>query len=402
MFRTLPFLALLLLSLAFSVPSAHAQESRQVYAYYFGWWTGDSWGDGRLIDRPVALYDSRDPATIARQIDEARGAGIDAFIMSWFGPKNDNLTHQVFNLLLDQAAARGFHAAAALDMVDPGYNATIDEVIASLNYLLNDRIYHAAYLRYAGKPVIYFWNQGRFTLDQWRSIRQQVDPGHGTIWVMEGTNTNYLAVFDGLYLFNTAWAASPGGVAQQWALNTTRAGGTFYTPTVLPGWDESALAAGRPNPTAPQARNNGSFLTNSWNGAVSSGANAILIVSWNEFLENSHVEPSQVYGTQALDLLRPLIAAWKSGAVPPAAIPASPAGVPSGVTYTPEVYLRLRAAPGTDAPEITLVNFGEPLQVIGRLGDNSWLQVNYNGGSGWVSGEYGAVSGDLNAVTVTG
>ena len=128
----------------------------------------------------------------------------------------------------------------------------------------------------------------------------------------------------------------------------------------------------------------------------------ILVVSWNEYLENSHIEPSQQYGTQALDTLRPLISSWKSGAVPPAAVPASPAGAPSGVTYTPGVYLWLRAAPSTDAAQITLVNFGDPLQVVGRLGDNSWLQINYNGGSGWVSGAYGALSGDLNAVPITG
>lgn len=381
---------------------AAAQEPRQVWAFYFGWWTGDSWGDGRLLDRPAQPYDSRDGGAVGRQIDEARSAGIDAFIMSWFGPAGDNLTHQVFNSLLDQSAGRGFHAAAALDMHEAGFNATAGDVVNSLNYLIHDRANHPGYLRYDGKPVIYFWNQGRFSVAEWRDIRNQVDPNRGTIWVAEGTSTAYIGVFDGLYLFNTAWAANPASVAQQWARRVQQAGGWFYTPTVLPGWDEQALAAGRSNPTSPQDRAGGRFLANSWNGAVSSGANVILIVSWNEYFENSHIEPSQAFGSAALDILRPLIAAWESGAPSPAGGAAgAPAGSPTGVNFTVNSNLRLRNAP-VSGDVITTVPAGSVVDVVGRTGDNGWLQVNYGDQSGWMSAAYGALVGDINTVPVSG
>ena len=58
-----------------------ARGVRQVYAYYFGWHTGNSWGDGRLKDHPAQIYDSADAGAVGRQIDQARSAGIDAFIM---------------------------------------------------------------------------------------------------------------------------------------------------------------------------------------------------------------------------------------------------------------------------------------------------------------------------------
>ncbi|MCC7450222.1 MAG: hypothetical protein IT324_22580 [Anaerolineae bacterium] len=286
---------------------AAAASNRQVYAYYFGWYSQDSWNDARLIDRPNPTYDSG--SAIGRHIEQAQSIGIDAFIMSWFGPKGGNMTAGIFNALLDQAAARGFHAAVSVDMYEGGYNANLAEVTESLNYVINDRANHPGYLRYNGKPVIYFWNQGRFPLTDWANLRKQLDPNRNTIWVMEGTNTSYLKVFDGLYLFNVAWG-SPGSVAASWYGRTRSAGGTFYSATVMPGWDESRIQ-GRTNPTAPQARARGQYLTNSWRGAAASGANVILIVSWNEFLENSYIEPSQNYGTQSLDILRPLIAAWK-------------------------------------------------------------------------------------------
>jgi hypothetical protein len=393
-------LAVLVLG-AFALP-ASAQEPRQVWAFYFGWWTGESWGDGRLLDRPALPYDSRDGGAVGRQIDEARSAGIDAFVMGWYGPAGDNLTHQVFNSLLDQASARGFRAAASLDMHEPAFNANTGDVINSLSYLINDRANHPGYLRYNGKPVIYFWNQGRFSVADWRNIRNQVDPNRNTIWVAEGTSTAYIGVFDGLYLFNTAWAANPASVAQQWMRRVNQAGGTFYTPTVLPGWDEQALAAGRSNPTAPQDRAGGQFLTRSWNGAVSSGANVILIVSWNEYFENSHIEPSQAFGAAALDILRPLIAAWESGAPSPAGGAAgAPAGSPTGVTYAINSNLRLRNAP-VSGDVITSVPFNTVVDVVGRTADSSWVQVNFNGQSGWMSAGYGTFNGDLNAVPVTG
>lgn len=389
---------LLTVLLALVISPAVAQEPRQVWAYYFGWWTGDSWNDGRLTDRPANLYDSRDGGAVARHIDEARSAGVDAFIMSWYG--TGNWVNDVFNSLLDQSAGRGFRAAVSVDMGAEFFTST-GEVVNGLSYIINDRANHPAYLRYNGKPVIYFWNQGRFSNSEWRSIRDQVDPGHNTIWVAEGTNTAVLSVFDGLYLFNTAWAGNPGAVAAQWRNRVAAAGGTFYTPTVLPGWDESALAAGRPNPTSPRARNGGQFLRNSWNGAANSGANVILIVSWNEYFENSHIEPSQVYGTQSLDTLGPLVAAWKGGAAAPAAS-GGPAGSPTGVTYTVSSNLRLRSAPSTSADVITSVAAGTTVDVVGRTENSGWVQVNYGDQSGWMSTGYGSIAGDLNSAPVSG
>jgi hypothetical protein len=380
--------ALLTLGSAAHTQPAAAGPGRQVYAYYFGWYSGDSWNDGRLVDRPAIPYSSADGGAIARHIEQAQSAGIDAFIMSWFGPKGGNLTSVVFNMLLDQAAARGFHAAASVDMFEGGFNASTGEVLDSLRYLIGDRVNHPGYLRYNGKPVIYFWNQGRFSLGDWANIRGQIDPNHNTIWVMEGTNTSYLRTFDGLYLFNIAWSGNPAGTASAWYGRTRSAGGTFYTPTVMPGWDESRIA-GRPNPTSPQARAQGAFLRNSWYGAVSSGANTILIVSWNEFLEGSYIEPSQALGSQALDILRPLIAAWKGHApsVPAPEVAAQSASGPAQQVLTANyATVKVRAGAGLNYEQIGEIHQGETYPVLGKT--NGWYRINLNGRDGYVSGSF--------------
>jgi uncharacterized protein YgiM (DUF1202 family) len=385
-----------------AVQPAVAQTGRQVYAFYFGWYSNDSWNDGTLLDRPATLYSSFDANAVGHQVDQARGAGIDAFIMDWYGPQSNNMTNQVFSILLNQSSIYGFHAGVALDLGDPNFNATAGDTVASLQYLVTQLTVHPAYLRWGGQPVIYFWNENRFSAATWQSIRAQVDPNRSTIWVAEGTNTAFLPTFDGLYLFNTAWSANPGATAAQYLNQTVAAGGWFYTPTVMPGWDESHVT-GRGNPTATQDRAGGAFLTNSWNGAVSSSASVILIVSWNEYYENSHIEPSQLYGTTALDTLRSLITTWKGYAPQPTVEQLNaPVVSPTGVTYRTTFYLRLRSGPSTDDDVIDNLPLHITVAVIGRSADGGWLQVNYNGGSGWVSAGYGVVTGDLSAVPVSG
>ena len=124
-------------------------------------------------------------------------------------------------------------------------------------------------------------------------------------------------------------------------------------------------------------------------------------MSWNEYLENSHIEPSQAYGTQSLDTLRPLVAAWKGGGSAPAAS-GGPAGSPTGVTYTTTANVRLRSAPSTGGDVVASVPSGTTVDVIGRTGDSSWVQVNFGGQSGWMSSGYGRFAGDLNTAPVSG
>jgi hypothetical protein len=120
MLKRFAWIGLVFALLALGAAPMGAQGGKQVWAFYFGWWTAESWGDGRLLDRPAAPYSSLDAGAVGRQIDEARSAGIDAFILSWFGPKNGNLTDQSLGILLDQAAARGFKIGVAVDMHEGG------------------------------------------------------------------------------------------------------------------------------------------------------------------------------------------------------------------------------------------------------------------------------------------
>ena len=80
-----------------------AQTDCQVWAYYMGFWTSPgAWEHqaGILSDRPSrGHYSTGDPGTMAAQIDEAKSAGIDAFIVDWWGPGDSGTTDALNNAL---------------------------------------------------------------------------------------------------------------------------------------------------------------------------------------------------------------------------------------------------------------------------------------------------------------
>jgi hypothetical protein len=378
------------------------QTDKQVWVFYLSFWRGDSWVASQdvLTDTPIQTYDTASASTWNQQIQQAQNTGIDAFIVSWFGLQDDHST-QALTTALNQAANRRFKIGVALDLFPGNVPKDQASITVSLNYIINSLSTYSAYLRFDGKPVIYFAFQQTtgFNRATWQAIRNSVDPNYQTIWVAEGLNgcCIYGGAFDGMYAFNLAWG-DPASTATRQFASMRNAGGYFYTPTVHPGWDESLVAArdNRPNPTSPRDRANGQFLINSWNGAIASNASIILIVSWNEYMEGSHIEPSTLYGSQALDTLRPLIRDWKAGIVAPVAASNSPAQsapsanvepVAAGTRLTIAVQsMNVRQAPDSSSTIVASAFQGQVYDILGKSGN--WYLIAVAGVQGYVLGDY--------------
>lgn len=391
--------SLLAIALFFStstISNTEAQDERRVWAFYMGFWAGQQsweWQADVLTDYPaIGNYDSRDPGVAATHIDQAQSAGIDGFVTSWYGLDDGITTTPVLNNLLDRAAERGFQVGVAFDAFDRDFS--IDSLVNSLNYIVYDRANHPAYLRYQGKPVIFFAFQNNLGLSaaDWQNVRNTVDPDRNTIWIAEGINgcCIYGGAMDGMYAFNLAWGNGRTGTYQSQASRMRNAGGSLYIPTIHPGWNEDLIAQrdGRGNPTSPRGRNGGQFLATSFNGAVNSGADVILVGTWNEFMENSHIEPSQQYGTQSLDTLRPLVQAWKSGAGVPSSVDDAPQNVaaPDYPAVQANTRLNVRAGSSTTFDIIGVITRGNWYAIIREEGD--WVVINYNGNEGYVSSQF--------------
>ncbi|HEX9077539.1 MAG TPA: hypothetical protein VF932_17265, partial [Anaerolineae bacterium] len=128
-----PLTALVLFATALAVASslsasspAFAARPPLVLAFYYDWFDENIWKPGQVADMPVSRYTSSDPQAVARQIQQARGAGIDAFVVSWWGagnPTDDNL-----KIVLDQARAANFTVAVDFELTSPFYRSRQDAV----------------------------------------------------------------------------------------------------------------------------------------------------------------------------------------------------------------------------------------------------------------------------------
>ncbi len=334
-----PRLALIaLLILATLSPSAHAQDEspegdlrRLVLAFYYAWYTPESFGS-KTSDQPIQPYSSSDRATIERHVSQAKSAGIDALVQSWYGPGGgaSNQTESNFRALLDMAGALGDIRAAVDFETGSPFFATRDDVQAALATLLATHAQHPAYLKVGGKPVVFFWRNARFGVDEWRAIRDAVDPERASIWIAEGTNTEYLRVFDGLHLYSIAWSANPQATLNNWG-NRVRAKAAslgaprYWVSTAMPGWDDTRT--GRAGAFA-RPRAGGEYYRQSFNGATTSGADWVIVTSFDEWVEGTQIEPSATYGDFYLNLTRDLANAFRSG------VEFVPTATPTP-TYTP-------------------------------------------------------------------
>jgi hypothetical protein len=286
---------------------ADAQGERLVLAFYYAWYDQSFWQKS-LSDQPVQTYTSTDPAAMERHVLWAQQAGIDAFIQGWYGPQVEyNQTEPNFATLLDIAAAHGFKAAAYFEVTSPFFHSEAD-VLAALQYLLSIHANHPAYLRIGGKPVIFFWRQGRFPAESWAAIRNQVDPERTSIWIEEGVTLSHMEHFDGHHLYSVAWDAEPEKQLLKWSRwvrdwSAEHGAARYWVATVMPGYDD--LVTGRADAFV-RDRVGGDYYRRCWEGAIQSNADMVIITSFNEWLEGTQIEPSVTYGDFYLNLTREL------------------------------------------------------------------------------------------------
>ncbi len=309
-------------ALAQEAQASRFNPNRPVLAFYYSWYNPSDWNAAHMSDLPEQKYRSGDQATIDHQLSQAAGAGITGFISSWWGRGTPTDKH--FGVLLKQSVPleqkQHVHFASSLYIeTDTSAFSSFSKMVDNLRYVRDHYTKDAHFFHWQGKPVLFFWDplgQGR-TLNEWRSLRQKVDPNHQMLWSAETVDTTLLDVFDGIHLFSAGYwgilhhtmpAVDQGFRAKVDAYNRAHHTHKIWAAGVLPGYDDTRVPGRTNSYVVP--RNHGQTYAQSWQAAISSKPDWVTITSYNEWFEGAQIEPSVHYHHFYLDLTHKFATQW--------------------------------------------------------------------------------------------
>ena len=329
--RRAPVWALLLVfALALVAPggAGHAQagSDRPVMAFYYPWYEMSDWSYDRMSDVAAPKYNGGDDNALRRHIQQAADAGIDALICTWYGPNEERLNKRCRRLLqLAEQSGRDLKVAIIPDQsaAFDGGMRTVDGLARAIDVVRRDFMASPAYFRFQGKPALFFFNPPSLgDVGTWQALRDRADPNRDTYWFGGTDNFGYLDVYDALYYFDISWEARPGAAMASYAGRLDRYNQSHGTQkpfigTVMPGYNDLKVRGGH-----ARDRANGDYYRGTWQTAIDRNAAAVVLTSFNEFFEGSHIEPSEQYGDTYLRLTKELSDRYRGGQGAPAPGPA--------------------------------------------------------------------------------
>lgn len=167
----------------------------ETLAVYMPWF-----GDHSHMD---VGYSSQDPGVLRKQIQEAHGMGIAAFVVDWYGESSPYSDHS-FALLQKAASENHFQVALLYNEAEDDVAQATDNAMAAFDkayreYIGPDAKYRDAYLTYHGQPMIFVFPKRGHT--NWNRVREHIsdwDTAPLLIYKDEPP-AEYLNVFAGAY-----------------------------------------------------------------------------------------------------------------------------------------------------------------------------------------------------------
>lgn len=151
-------------------------------------------------------YDSGDPALVRSQLLAGRRAGLDGFVVSWWGRESPEA--RIFEEMLDQVPP-GFWLAPYYETGEL-WPRGAEGVAADLAALLRGASRRSGWLRVAGRPVVFLYAAHRLRLSGWELVTRRLEAGGlrpylvtdspGPDWL--GGHPGWLDRFDALHVYS--------------------------------------------------------------------------------------------------------------------------------------------------------------------------------------------------------
>lgn len=276
-----------------------------VLAYYYIWFNPTSWNRAKIDYPLLGRYSSDDVEIMRRHVRMAKSAGINGFLVSW---KHTPQLDERLAKLVEVARAEHFHLGIVYQGLDFARTPlAFDTVRTDLTYFATRWAADPVFDIF-GRPVVVWTGSDRFTAAQ---IQATVGGVRGRLLVLGNAKKledveSGEGVLDGqAYYWSSVDPVASADVGQRKLAEMSRAvhrrGGLWIAP-VTPGFDARLVGGKRAVP-----RRAGDTLRASFATARLSDPDAIGVISWNEFSENTHIEPSERFGASDINVLADLL-----------------------------------------------------------------------------------------------
>jgi len=314
----------LLLALGACVPAPRAAaptaappngfDAIPLLAYYYIWFDESSWSRAKTDLPQLGRYSSDDPAVMRQHLAWAKAAGIGGFIVSW---KSTPTLNRRLAQLIQLANAEQFKLLIIYQGLDFYRNPLpIDRIASDLDDFLSQFASAEPFYLF-DRPVVIWSGTWKFSPEE---IEQVAGPRRARLRILASErSTEAYARLAGLVDGNAYYWSSvdpttfpnyPARLAEMGA--AVHAGGGLWIAPAAVGFDARLIGG-----TRVVDRKDGQTLQLQLNAALGSSPDALGLISWNEFSENSYLEPSQAYGQRYIERLAAMRGAACGSAPPP-------------------------------------------------------------------------------------
>jgi len=289
-----------------------------VLAAYYPWFA--DYSDKHLADTPTDPRSVWDPAGVLSMTKQAASAGIDGFVVSWHGENQDG---EAMDLVQHAAAATGqvFTAYLEVPSAHP-LGRTRNKAAQVRDWLVQalSRRGSPAFLKAAdGRPVVFVYGMAHLSPSQWGHVLVDIGQRRGLRVHLVGDtlNPSYRRYEWGVHRYAvldsaaslTDWSQTTSLRLRADAAVNPNARPPLFVGTVSPGFNDQRLRGDR-NPVIPRGAD-GERYDATWSAALAGDPDWIFVSTWNEWFEDTQVEPGNDTGGQALSQTERHTAAWR-------------------------------------------------------------------------------------------
>jgi hypothetical protein len=286
-------------------PSSTSQSSPlPLFAYYYQWFEVRSWNRAKIDYPALGRYSSDDRQVMTQHIREAKAAGVTGFIVSWKDTPTDT---RRLHSLADVAAREHFSLAMIYQGLDFNRKPLpVAKVATDFKMFVAQFAQDPVFYRMGGKPLTIWSGTWAFSHNDVASVTRGVRPAV-LVLSTEKSVSGYQRISDVTDGDAYYWSSVNPRTNRTYAAklrdmsSAVHADGKYWIAPVAPGFDARLVGGTK---TVP--RGDGATLRTEYNTALKSSPDALGLISWNEFSENTYVEPSARFGRRYLDVLADL------------------------------------------------------------------------------------------------